>query len=54
MKDNNLKILLFSGNTDAVVSYIETEEYIRQIGWKQTGDKTPFVNKRESLLGWKT
>ena len=54
LKDNNLKILLFSGNTDAVVSYVETEEYIKEIGWKQTSDKTQFKNSRDSLLGWKT
>ena len=36
LKSNNLRILLFSGNTDAVVSYVETEEYIKKIGWKLT------------------
>lgn len=35
-KKNGLKILLYSGNTDAQVSYVETEEYIKRIGWKQT------------------
>jgi serine carboxypeptidase-like clade 2 len=33
-KQAGLKILLYSGNVDAQVSYVETEEYIRQIGWK--------------------
>ena len=54
LKQNNLKILLFSGNTDAVVSYVETEEYIKKIGWEQTKEKTAFVNSKDSLLGWWT
>jgi serine carboxypeptidase-like clade 2 len=52
LKSNGVKILLYSGNTDAIVSYVETEEYIRKIGWKETKPKTPFSNDRDSLMGW--
>ena len=51
-KQKGLKVLLYSGNVDAVVPYVETEEYIKQIGWKQTSEKTPLVNVRGSLMGW--
>lgn len=54
LKRNHLKILLYSGNTDSVVSYLETEEYIRQIGWDQITHKKPFLNERKSLMGWVT
>ncbi len=43
---------MYSGNVDAVVPYVETEEYIKQIGWKMTEDKKPLVNARGSLMGW--
>lgn len=33
-KQAGLKTLLYSGNVDAVVSYVATEEYIREFGWK--------------------
>lgn len=52
-KQKGLKILLYSGNVDAVVPYVETEDYIRQIGWKQKSEKMPMVNPRGSLMGWK-
>lgn len=53
-KKKGLKILLYSGNTDAVVPYVETEAYIKEIGWKQTANKVPFLNSKQSLLGWTT
>lgn len=53
LKQNNLKILLYSGNTDAVVSYIETEEYIRLIGWDKKSEKQNYKNDKGSLMGWK-
>ena len=43
-KEAGLKILLFSGNVDAQVSYVETEEYIRQIGWSVVKPKKVIVN----------
>jgi carboxypeptidase C (cathepsin A) len=49
-----LKILLYSGNTDAVVSYVETMNYISKIGWAETTHQTPFKNERGSLMGWWT
>jgi carboxypeptidase C (cathepsin A) len=52
LKKKNLKILLYTGNTDAVVSYIETVEYIRQIGWDVIQPRYPFLNDQESLMGW--
>lgn len=51
-KEKGLKVLLYSGNVDAVVPYVETEEYIKQIGWKQTSEKKNLVNARGSLMGW--
>ncbi len=54
LKAKGLKILLYSGNTDAVVSYIETFEYIKRIGWKELEHQTPFDNDRDSLMGWWT
>lgn len=54
LKQAHLKILLFSGNTDVVVSYVETEEYIKKIGWPQIKEKTSFSNEKKSLLGWTT
>jgi carboxypeptidase C (cathepsin A) len=51
-KQKGLKVLLYSGNVDAVVPYVETEEYIKQIGWKQTSPKKNLVNARGSLMGW--
>ena len=53
-KKEGLKILLFSGNIDAQVSYVETEEYIKEIGWKQTKEKYRFVNHFGSLEAWVT
>lgn len=44
-----LKMMLFTGNVDAIVPYIETEEYIRQIGWKVVKPKRAFKNPRGSL-----
>jgi hypothetical protein len=35
-KQAGLQILIFSGNVDAVVPTLETEEYLRKIGWKVT------------------
>lgn len=48
-KKAGLKILLFTGNVDAQVSYIETEEYIRQIGWEIIKPKKAIPNPRGSL-----
>lgn len=48
-KKAGLKILLFTGNVDAQVSYVETEEYIKRIGWKQTEPKKSVLNPRGSL-----
>lgn len=53
-KKAGLKILLFTGNVDAQVSYVETEEYIKRIGWKQTAAAVPITNPRGSLEGWVT
>lgn len=53
-KKAGLKILLFTGNVDAQVSYVETEEYIKRIGWKQTSPKKPISNPRGSLEAWVT
>lgn len=54
MKENKIRILLYSGNTDAIVSYVETVEYIKLIGWKETSHQTVFENDRKSLMGWWT
>ena len=54
LKSNNVKIMLYSGNTDAVVPYVETEEYIRELGWSQKEEKKPFPNDKGNLMGWKT
>jgi serine carboxypeptidase-like clade 2 len=48
-KASGLKVLLYSGNVDAQVSYIETEEYVRRIGWKVTQSKKSVLNTRGSL-----
>jgi len=48
-KKAGLKILLYSGNVDAVVPYVLTEQYIRQLGWKETKAKTGVKNPRGSL-----
>ena len=53
-KKAGLKILLFTGNVDAQVSYVETEEYIKIIGWKETKPKQVVVNPRNSLEAWVT
>jgi carboxypeptidase C (cathepsin A) len=53
-KKAGLKVLLYSGNIDAQVSYVETEEYIRQIGWKVTEEKKVLQNDFGSLEGWVT
>lgn len=45
---------MYSGNTDAIVSYVETEKYVELIGWKKISEKKPFLNDRDSLLGWTT
>lgn len=54
LKTNGIKIMLYSGNTDAVVSHIETERYIQTIGWKQVGDTTVVKNGYGSMVGWRT
>lgn len=46
--------MLYSGNTDAVVSHVETENYIRTIGWKQVGETTVLRNSQKSMIGWRT
>ena len=46
--------MLYSGNVDAQVSYVETEEYIAEIGWKQVKPKQNIKNKLGSLEGWVT
>lgn len=51
-KQKGLKVLLYSGNVDAVVPYVETEEYIKFLGWEKKSDKVPLVNARGSLMGW--
>jgi len=48
-KKAGLKILLFSGNVDAVVPYVLTEKYIGQLGWKETKAKKNVKNSRGSL-----
>ena len=53
-KNAGLRILLFTGNVDAQVSYIETEEYIKRIGWKQSSPKKSILNPRGSLEAWLT
>jgi carboxypeptidase C (cathepsin A) len=53
-KAAGLKVLLFTGNADAQVSYVETEEYIKRIGWKVTSPKKPITNPRGSLEAWVT
>ena len=53
-KEAGLKIMLYSGNVDAVVPYVETDGYIEQIGWKVTEAKKSIVNPRGSLEGWVT
>lgn len=49
-----IRVMLYSGNVDAVVPYVETEEYVRQIGWKQTVPTKVVQNARGSLEGWVT
>ncbi|MCB0370698.1 MAG: hypothetical protein KDD45_15060 [Bdellovibrionales bacterium] len=46
--------MLYSENIDAQVSYVETEEYIRQIGWKMIKAKKSVLNPHGSLEGWIT
>ena len=53
-KEAGLSIMLFSGNVDAQVSYIETEEYIKLIGWNETTPKHSVLNPLGSLEGWIT
>ena len=53
-KKAGLKILLFTGDIDAQVSYIETEYYIKQIGWNQVEPKKAAKNPLGSLEGWIT
>ena len=53
-KKANLKMMLYSGNVDAVVPSLETEEYLKQIGWKVVKAKTPLYNPYKSLEGWVT
>lgn len=53
-KRAGLKILLFTGNVDAQVSYVETEEYIKRIGWKVVKPQTSILNPRGSLEAWVT
>lgn len=54
LKTNGIKVMLYSGNTDAVVSHIETERYIQTIGWKQKGDTIVVKNEYGSMVGWRT
>ena len=53
-KQAGLKVMLYSGNVDAVVPQLETEEYLRQIGWKVSSPKTAVYNPFKSLEGWVT
>ena len=53
-KQAGLKVMLYSGNVDAVVPQLETEEYLRQIGWKVSSSKTAVYNPFKSLEGWVT
>lgn len=46
--------MLYSGNTDAQVSHVETETYIKKIGWKQLTDTEPMKNTYGSMIGWRT
>lgn len=54
LKNNAIKIMLYSGNTDAVVSHIETENYIETIGWMKTANATVIKNGQDSMVGWRT
>ena len=46
---------MLSGNTDVVVSYVETKKYVEMIGWKQTKkEKQAYLNDRDSLFYWTT
>ena len=44
-----LKILLYTGNVDAQVSYVLTEQYIKQIGWDLVKPKVSVLNDLKSL-----
>jgi carboxypeptidase C (cathepsin A) len=46
--------MFYSGNVDAVCPSLETDEYLRRIGWKVTDIKTPVYNPFKSLEGWVT
>ena len=48
-KSSGIKILIYSGNVDAQVSYVESEEYIKRIGWPITKPKRAIKNPRGSL-----
>lgn len=53
-KQAGLKILLYTGNVDAVVPYVATEYYLEQMGWKVVQQKKAIKNPRGSLEGWVT
>ena len=53
-KDAGLKMMLFSGNVDAVVPSLETEAYLEQFGWKVSKPKKAIKNPRGSLEAWVT
>jgi carboxypeptidase C (cathepsin A) len=53
-KQAGLKVMLYSGNVDAVVPQLETDEYIKQINWKVTTPKYVVQNSYGSLEGWVT
>jgi len=48
-KKAGLKILLYTGNVDAQVSYVLTEQYIKQIGWDLVKPKVSVLNDLKSL-----
>ena len=53
-KEAGIKMMFYSGNVDAVCPYLQTEEYIRRIGWKVVEEKKVLTNSRGSLEGWVT
>ncbi len=46
--------MLYSGNTDAVVSHIESERYIQDIGFKKVNGPMAIKNDLSSMIGWRT
>jgi serine carboxypeptidase-like clade II len=53
-KEAGLKMMFYSGNVDAVVPLLETQEYLKRIGWAVTSPAAVLLNPRGSLEGWIT